>query len=71
MAIESGLPSPMIPLACEKHAMALQFIEEMTKNAGVVQDRVLREILSRHAEHRDEVSLVVLLKFQWLREGDD
>ncbi|KAG5553096.1 hypothetical protein RHGRI_011083 [Rhododendron griersonianum] len=58
MAIEFGLPLPVIPLACEKHAVALQFIEEMTKNAGVMQERVLREILSRNAEHQDGVSRV-------------
>ncbi|KAG5535557.1 hypothetical protein RHGRI_023354 [Rhododendron griersonianum] len=51
MANESGLPSPMDPLpACEKHAKALGFIEETTKNAGAVQERVLREILGRNAE---------------------
>ncbi|KAI8542085.1 hypothetical protein RHMOL_Rhmol08G0111600 [Rhododendron molle] len=51
MAIESGLPSRMgPPPACEKHAKALGFIEEMTKNASAVQERVLREILGRNAE---------------------
>ncbi|XP_058227910.1 probable indole-3-acetic acid-amido synthetase GH3.1 [Rhododendron vialii] len=51
MAIESGLPLPMgPPRACEKHAKALGFIEETTKNAGAVQERVLREILGRNAE---------------------
>lgn len=50
MANESSLPSPLGQPGCEKHAKALQFIEEMTKNADVVQERVLREILSRNAE---------------------
>ncbi|KAI8568313.1 hypothetical protein RHMOL_Rhmol02G0188700 [Rhododendron molle] len=59
MAIDSGVPSPMIPPACKKHAKALQFIEEMTKNASVVQERVLREILSRNVEYWEGVSWAV------------
>ncbi|KAH7851046.1 hypothetical protein Vadar_006543 [Vaccinium darrowii] len=50
MANESGLPSPLGQSGCEKHAKALQFIEEITKDADAVQERVLREILSRNAE---------------------
>ena len=50
MAIDSGLPSPLGPPACEKDAKALQFIEEITRNCDSVQERVLAEILSRNAE---------------------
>ncbi|GAB4846933.1 hypothetical protein Ancab_025943 [Ancistrocladus abbreviatus] len=46
MAIDSGIAST----ACEKHAKALQFIEEVTKNCNAVQQKVLAEILSRNAE---------------------
>ncbi|GFY95005.1 auxin-responsive GH3 family protein [Actinidia rufa] len=45
-----ALSSPMGPPACEKDAKALRFIEEMTRNADVVQETVLAEILSRNAE---------------------
>ncbi|OIW02213.1 hypothetical protein TanjilG_31962 [Lupinus angustifolius] len=50
MAVDSILSSPLGPPACEKDAKALQFIEEMTRNADTVQERVLAEILSRNAE---------------------
>ncbi|MED6221317.1 hypothetical protein PIB30_053259 [Stylosanthes scabra] len=50
MAVDSALSSPLGPPACEKDAKALQFIEEMTRNADAVQERVLAEILSRNAE---------------------
>lgn len=50
MAVDSTLSSPLGPPACEKDAKALQFIEEMTRNADAVQERVLAEILSRNAE---------------------
>ncbi|XP_057491726.1 probable indole-3-acetic acid-amido synthetase GH3.1 [Actinidia eriantha] len=50
MAVDSGLPSPMGPPASERDAKALQLIEEMTRNPGAVQERVLREILSQNAE---------------------
>ncbi|KAK7275074.1 hypothetical protein RIF29_16181 [Crotalaria pallida] len=50
MAVDSILSSPLGPPACEKDAKALQFIEEMTRNADAVQERVLAEILSRNAE---------------------
>lgn len=50
MAIGSTMPSPLGPPACEKDAKALQFIEEMTRNVDSVQERVLREILSRNSE---------------------
>ncbi|KAF8410147.1 hypothetical protein HHK36_002669 [Tetracentron sinense] len=50
MAVESVLSSPLGPAACEKDEKALQFIEEMTKNADLVQEKLLAEILSRNAE---------------------
>lgn len=50
MAVESILSSPLGPPACEKDAKALQFIEEMTRNADSVQENVLAQILSRNAE---------------------
>ncbi|MBA0751488.1 hypothetical protein Gogos_000408 [Gossypium gossypioides] len=50
MAVDSPLSSPLGPPACEKDAKALQFIEEMTRNAESVQQRVLAEILSRNAQ---------------------
>ncbi|XP_059641669.1 probable indole-3-acetic acid-amido synthetase GH3.1 [Cornus florida] len=51
MAVEySRLSSPVGPPACEKDAKALQFIEEMTKNTDVVQQKVLAEILTRNSE---------------------
>ncbi|XP_052194816.1 probable indole-3-acetic acid-amido synthetase GH3.1 [Diospyros lotus] len=50
MAVDSVLSSPLGPPACEKDAKALWFIEEMTRNADSVQERVLEEILSRNAE---------------------
>lgn len=49
MAVDSVLSSPLGPPACEKDAKALQFIEEMTRYADSVQERVLAEILSRNA----------------------
>ncbi|PON90598.1 GH3-like hormone conjugating enzyme [Trema orientale] len=50
MAVDSALSSPLGPPACEKDAKALQFIEEMTRNADAVQERVLAEILARNAQ---------------------
>ncbi|KAL8117674.1 putative indole-3-acetic acid-amido synthetase GH3.1 [Apium graveolens] len=50
MAVDSTISSPLGPPACEKDAKALQFIEEMTKNADLVQEKVLEAILSRNAE---------------------
>ncbi|KAK8710892.1 hypothetical protein V6N13_146201 [Hibiscus sabdariffa] len=50
MAVDSTLPTPLGVLASDKNAKALQFIEEMTKNVNSVQQRVLREILSRNAD---------------------
>ncbi|KAE9460676.1 hypothetical protein C3L33_07424, partial [Rhododendron williamsianum] len=51
MDIGSTLPKPQLgPPACEKHAKALQFIEEVTRNAESVQQKVLEEILSANAE---------------------
>lgn len=50
MAVDSVTSSPLGPPACEKDAKALQFIEEMTRNADAVQERVLGEILSQNAE---------------------
>ncbi|XP_075504848.1 putative indole-3-acetic acid-amido synthetase GH3.1 [Primulina tabacum] len=49
MAVDSILSSPLGPPACEKDAKALQFIEEMTRNADSVQENVLAEILARNA----------------------
>ncbi|KAE8699991.1 Indole-3-acetic acid-amido synthetase GH3.2 [Hibiscus syriacus] len=50
MAVASTVPSRLDSLASDKDAKALQFIEEMTRNVDSVQQRVLREILSRNAE---------------------
>ncbi|XP_044490165.1 probable indole-3-acetic acid-amido synthetase GH3.1 [Mangifera indica] len=50
MAVDSALSSPLGPPVCEKDAKALQFIEETTRNADMVQEKVLAEILSRNAE---------------------
>jgi auxin responsive GH3 family protein len=50
MAVDSAISSPLGPPACEKDTKALQFIEETTRNADAVQERVLAEILSRNAE---------------------
>lgn len=50
MAVDSVLSSPLGPPACEKDAKALQFIEEMTRNADAVQQRVLDEILTRNSQ---------------------
>ncbi|CAL5379039.1 unnamed protein product [Camellia sinensis] len=50
MAVDSALSSPLGPPACEKDAKALRLIEEMTRNADQIQEKVLAEILSRNAE---------------------
>ncbi|KAH7836725.1 hypothetical protein Vadar_004829 [Vaccinium darrowii] len=51
MAIDSTLPkSSLRPPASEKHAKALRFIEEVTKDADSVQQKVLAEILTSNAE---------------------
>ncbi|GMP41769.1 hypothetical protein CsSME_00011743 [Camellia sinensis var. sinensis] len=50
MTTVSGLSSPLGPPVSEKDEKALQFIEEMTKNTNAVQEKVLREILSRNAQ---------------------
>ena len=50
MAVDSILSSPLGPPACEKDAKALQFIEEMTRNADSVQENVLAQILRRNAD---------------------
>jgi auxin responsive GH3 family protein len=50
MAVDSTLESPLGPAACDKDAKALRFIEEMTRNADAVQEKVLSEILSRNAK---------------------
>lgn len=49
MAVDSAFSSPLGPPACEKDAKALQLIEEMTRNADLVQENVLAEILTRNA----------------------
>lgn len=48
--VHSELSFPLGPPACEKDSKALQFIEEMTKNADAVQERVLAEILRRNSD---------------------
>ncbi|XP_074286441.1 putative indole-3-acetic acid-amido synthetase GH3.1 [Silene latifolia] len=50
MAVDSVLSSALGPPACDKDAKALRFIEEMTRNADQVQEKVLGEILTRNAE---------------------
>ncbi|KAL4615293.1 hypothetical protein ACB092_07G113100 [Castanea dentata] len=49
MAVGSAISSPLGPASCDKDAKALQFIEETTRNADLVQERVLAEILARNA----------------------
>ncbi|KAL3344526.1 hypothetical protein AABB24_023786, partial [Solanum stoloniferum] len=50
MTMHSSVSSSPLGLpACEKDAKALQFIEEMTRNADSVQEKVLAEILSQNA----------------------
>ncbi|XP_047314869.1 probable indole-3-acetic acid-amido synthetase GH3.1 [Impatiens glandulifera] len=49
MAVDSVLSSPLGLAACEKDAKALQLIEDLTKNADSVQEKVLAEILTRNA----------------------
>ncbi|XP_021753437.1 probable indole-3-acetic acid-amido synthetase GH3.1 [Chenopodium quinoa] len=49
MAVDSVLSSPLGPPVCEKDAKALQFIEDMTRNADIIQEKVLGEILTRNA----------------------
>lgn len=50
MAVESAVSIPTANPECEKHAKALQFIDEMTKNCDAVQEKVIGEILSRNAD---------------------
>ncbi|XP_059645189.1 probable indole-3-acetic acid-amido synthetase GH3.1 [Cornus florida] len=50
MAVDSRLSSSAGPSACGKDSKALQFIEEMTKNTDVVQEKVLAEILTRNSK---------------------
>ncbi|CAL1380777.1 unnamed protein product [Linum trigynum] len=50
MAVDSTTPSALGPPACEKDRKALEFIEEMTRNADSVQERVLGEILRRNSD---------------------
>lgn len=51
MGVDSGLfCSSLGPPACEKDAIALQFIEDMTRNCGAVQEKVLSEILTLNAK---------------------
>ncbi|KAL9233876.1 hypothetical protein vseg_008812 [Gypsophila vaccaria] len=50
MTVDSMLTTSLGPPACEKDAKALQFIEEMTRNADQVQKRVLQKILSCNTE---------------------
>lgn len=48
MAVGASLPLPVGPPSNEKFAKALQFIEDMTKNADKVQEKVLAEILGQN-----------------------
>ncbi|KAL9371090.1 hypothetical protein Peur_036230 [Populus x canadensis] len=50
MAVDNALSSPLGPPACEKDAKALQFLEEMTRNADSVQEDVLAKILTQNSE---------------------
>uniref|UniRef100_A0A6N2L3N0 Indole-3-acetic acid-amido synthetase GH3.1 n=1 Tax=Salix viminalis TaxID=40686 RepID=A0A6N2L3N0_SALVM len=50
MAVDNALSSPLGPPACEKDAKALQFLEEMTRNADSVQEDVLAKILAQNAD---------------------
>ncbi|KAJ4963050.1 hypothetical protein NE237_022989 [Protea cynaroides] len=50
MAAVTSLAMLLDTAACEKDAKALHFIEEMTKTADAVQEKVLAEILNRNAE---------------------
>ncbi|KAF9675837.1 hypothetical protein SADUNF_Sadunf09G0074800 [Salix dunnii] len=50
MAVDNSLSSSLGPPACEKDAKALQFLEEMTRNAGSVQEDVLAKILTQNAD---------------------
>lgn len=50
MGVENCISSSLGPAACEKDAKALQFIEEMTRNTDVVQEKVLAAILARNAQ---------------------
>ncbi|XXG56993.1 hypothetical protein AAC387_Pa03g4271 [Persea americana] len=49
MGVENCISSSLGPAVCEKDAKALQFIEEMTRNTDVVQEKVLAAILARNA----------------------
>lgn len=59
MEVDSILSSPLGPPASERDAKALQFIEEMTRNADSVQQNVLAQILTRnaHTEYLDGLGL--------------
>uniref|UniRef100_A0A7N0UBJ6 Uncharacterized protein n=2 Tax=Kalanchoe fedtschenkoi TaxID=63787 RepID=A0A7N0UBJ6_KALFE len=48
-ALISSAPTPPGQPANEKHAKALAFIEDMTRNCDKVQEKVLAEILTRNA----------------------
>ncbi|EYU42175.1 hypothetical protein MIMGU_mgv1a003400mg [Erythranthe guttata] len=50
MAANSSLSSPMDPLAREKDAKGIQLIEDMTRNADIVQKNFLSEILTRNSD---------------------
>nr|CAD1828203.1 unnamed protein product [Ananas comosus var. bracteatus] len=47
---EKRFPTPLGAAACERDAEKLQFIEETTRDADRVQEKVLGEILGRNAE---------------------
>ncbi|XP_043712297.1 probable indole-3-acetic acid-amido synthetase GH3.1 [Telopea speciosissima] len=50
MATAISLSTPVGTAACEKHAKDLNFIEDMTKNAKDIQDKVFVDILTLNAE---------------------
>ncbi|CAN1191415.1 Indole-3-acetic acid-amido synthetase GH3.3 [Linum perenne] len=50
MTVDSARQPSLGPPACEKDRKALEFIEDVTRNADSVQERVLAEILRRNSE---------------------
>ncbi|KAF2301051.1 hypothetical protein GH714_019679 [Hevea brasiliensis] len=50
MAVDNALSFPLCPVAFEKDAKALEFIEKMTRSPDLVQERILAEILNRNKE---------------------
>ncbi|XP_043712292.1 probable indole-3-acetic acid-amido synthetase GH3.1 isoform X2 [Telopea speciosissima] len=50
MVSATSLSTPFGTVACEKQAKELNFIEDMTKNAKAIQEKVLVEIMTLNAE---------------------